>query len=88
MKKIILLFAVCMASVAGLKAQSIVIGPKAGWNITNISNIDDNKNKLSFHLGAFAEFKVNDYFSVQPELCIPVKGCVQRNSKAGSVGRV
>ena len=55
MKKIILLFAVCMASVAGLKAQSIVIGPKAGWNITNISNIDDNKNKLILILVDWAE---------------------------------
>lgn len=79
MKKIILLFAVCMAFVAGLKAQSIVVGPKGGLNITNISNIDDSKNKLSFHLGAFAEIKMNDYFSIQPELLYSRQGlCAEK----------
>lgn len=73
MKKFLLLVA-CVAFIVGAKAQSVVIGPKFGWNITNVSNIDDSKNKFSIHVGAFAEVKVNDYLSIQPELVYSRQG--------------
>lgn len=67
-----------IAIVAGLsgtvKAQDFTFGPKFGWNITNVSNIDDSKNKLSIHLGAFAEVKINDFLALQPELIYSRQG--------------
>lgn len=54
MKKLFLLVALVAAAFVS-KAQEITIGPKVGMNVTNISNIDDSKNKVSIHVGAFAE---------------------------------
>lgn len=69
MKKLFTLVVVVLM-VVGAKAQTeIVVGPKVGLNMTNISNFDK-KNKLSFHVGGFAEFRFNDYFAIQPELVI------------------
>ena len=66
MKKLFTLVVVVLM-VVGAKAQTeIVVGPKVGLNMTNISN-SDRKNKLSFHVGGFAEFRFNDYFAIQPE---------------------
>ena len=65
MKKLFTLVVVVLM-VVGAKAQTeIVVGPKVGLNMTNISN-SDKKNKLSFHVGGFAEFRFNDYFAIQP----------------------
>ena len=64
MKKLFTLVVVVLM-VVGAKAQTeIVVGPKVGLNMTNISNFDL-KNKLSFHVGGFAEFRFNDYFAIQ-----------------------
>lgn len=75
MKKLILLmFAVFMACL--VKAQTgrnFDYGIKAGWNATNISH-SDLKNKMSVHLGAFAEWKINDYFGIQPEFLYSRQG--------------
>ena len=73
MKKLFTLVVVVLM-VVGAKAQTeIVIGPKVGLNMTNISN-SDKKNKLSFHVGGFAEFRFNDYFAIQPELVYSRQG--------------
>lgn len=73
MKKLFLLAAlVCGFFV--VNAQNITIGPKAGLNVTNISNISGNKNKLSIHVGAFAEWRVNDFFGIQPEIVYSRQG--------------
>ena len=64
MKKLFTLVVVVLM-VVGAKAQTeIVVGPKVGLNMTNISNFDK-KNKLSFHVGGFAEFRFNDYLAIQ-----------------------
>lgn len=79
MKKLFLLAAAIML-IGGVKAQSeITVGPKFGWNITNISNAESAKNKMSIHLGAFAEFKFNDFFAVQPELLYSRQGFRQKS---------
>lgn len=53
MKKLFTLVVVVLM-VVGAKAQTeIVVGPKVGLNMTNISN-SDKKNKLSFHVGGFS----------------------------------
>ena len=73
MKKLFTLVVVVLM-VVGAKAQTeIVVGPKVGLNMTNISN-SDKKNKLSFHVGGFAEFRFNDYFAIQPELVYSRQG--------------
>lgn len=73
MKKL-LLAVVALIFAWGAMAQSeITIGPKVGWNITNISNSHD-KNKLSFVLGGFAEFKISDLLSIQPEILYSRQG--------------
>ena len=74
MKKLFTLVVVVVLMVVGAKAQTeIVVGPKVGLNMTNISN-SDKKNKLSFHVGGFAEFRFNDYFAIQPELVYSRQG--------------
>lgn len=73
MKKVLMLTAGLLL-MYGAKAQTeITVGPKVGLNVTNISN-QDAKNKVSFHLGGFAEFKFNDFFAVQPELLYSRQG--------------
>ena len=74
MKKLFM-FIVAVLLVGSASAQSgIVVGPKVGLNVTNISNIDDSKNKVSFQLGAFAELRMNDFFAIQPELIYSRQG--------------
>lgn len=76
MKKLLFL-AFILVTVWGVKAQTslnnVSYGVKGGWNITNISNSDE-KNKMSIHLGAFAEWKMGDFWSIQPELVYSRQG--------------
>ncbi|MEG0795370.1 MAG: porin family protein [Odoribacter sp.] len=73
MKKI-LLFSVAILLIFSAKAQmDITIGPKVGFNVTNITNFDM-KNKLSVHLGGFAEFRFTDFLAIQPELLYSRQG--------------
>lgn len=74
MKKLLLVI-VALVLVGGVQAQTeISVGPKFGWNITNISNIPASKNKMSIHLGGFAEFRFNNFFALQPELLYSRQG--------------
>lgn len=74
MKKLFLAM-IAFVWVGVVQAQTeITIGPKLGWNITNISNMSDSKNKMSFSVGGFAEFKFNDYLALQPELLYSRQG--------------
>ena len=69
MKKLFTLVVVVLM-VVGAKAQTeIVVGPKVGLNMTNISN-SDKKNKLSFHVGGFAEFRLTIILLSSPNWCI------------------
>lgn len=84
MKKIfVCLVALCFF--AGTKAQNFDYGVKVGWNATNISNADM-KNKMSFHLGAFAEWKLSDFVGVQPELVYSRQGA--RDKYEGNGGKI
>lgn len=81
MRKIILLgFMFC--TLFGF-SQEIKYGFKAGLNLsslrgdypTNTGNITfDNKSKIGFNIGGFAEYKINNKFSLQPELLISTQG--------------
>lgn len=49
-------------------------GPKFGFNITSISNIELDKSKFSFLAGGFAEFRFNREFSFLAELLYARQG--------------
>lgn len=76
MKKVILM-AVALLMVCAAKAQisagDFVWGAKVGLNATNVSNLDA-KNKMSFHVGAFAEWKLGDFVGISPELVYSRQG--------------
>lgn len=90
MKKLILLTAALLAFCAA-KAQfdvnNFTYGAKVGLNATNISN-SDMKNKLSFHLGAFAEWKLSDFVGIQPELVYSRQGARDKYDENGSKVKV
>jgi opacity protein-like surface antigen len=73
MKKVIYAaVAVCMFGFA--KAQNVNFGAKAGLNISSVSGESDAKSRVGFAVGAFAEFKVSEKFSIQPEVLYSVLG--------------
>lgn len=90
MKKLILLTAALLAFCAA-KAQfdvnNFTYGAKVGLNATNISN-SDMKNKMSFHLGAFAEWKLSDFVGIQPELVYSRQGARNKYDENGSKVKV
>lgn len=90
MKKLILLTAALLAFCAA-KAQfdvnNFTYGAKVGLNATNISN-SDMKNKMSFHLGAFAEWKLSDFVGIQPELVYSRQGARDKYDENGSKVKV
>ena len=74
MKKIILSVA-AMLTFGFVNAQEVEFGVKGGVNIATITgDVDDAKAKIGFHIGGFAEIKISDKFSVQPELLFSTQG--------------
>jgi hypothetical protein len=77
MKKIILTsFMLC--SVFGF-SQEIKFGAKVGLNLSNLrgdypTGIDEHNSKIGFHIGGFAEYEINDKFTLQPELLFSTQG--------------
>lgn len=66
-------------------AQEVKFGPKAGVNFANINGtffdseypedqVKIDKGTTGFHIGAFAEIKLNDKFSIQPEFLYSTQG--------------
>ncbi len=79
MKRLLLLgFAVLL--IGSAKAQELSYGPKAGFNITNVSNWEQN-NKFSFHLGAFAEYRLSEFVGLQGELLYSRQGAADGSTK-------
>lgn len=63
--------------VMGVRAQDITVGPKVGFNVSNVSDSDLNS-KFSFHIGGFAEFKMSDFWAIQPELLYSRQGAADK----------
>lgn len=56
-------------------AQDVEFGVKGGLNIASLSgDVEDVSSKMGFHVGGFAEIKLTDKFSVQPELLFSLQG--------------
>ena len=75
MKKIILSVA-AMLTFGFVSAQEVEFGVKGGVNIANFTGdeTDDLESKIGFHIGGFAEIKISEKFSVQPELLFSTQG--------------
>lgn len=80
MKKVILAAFVLGTITTAVAQQQVKFGPKAGLNFANLSG-DDNSDMLTgFHVGAVAEIKFNEKFSIQPEVVYSAQG----SSRSGS----
>ena len=74
MKKVLLTAAAVM-TFGLMQAQEVKFGAKVGLNISNVSgDIEESKNKVGFQIGGFAEIKVTDKFSIQPEMLYSTQG--------------
>ncbi|MFM9988481.1 porin family protein [Flavobacterium sp.] len=77
MKKV-LLTAVAVFAFSFANAQEVKFGVKAGLNMASLNGGDSYYgsygSKAGFHVGGLAEIKINDKFSVQPELLYSLKG--------------
>jgi len=81
MKRILLLSVACLMLGTAANAQNWTFGAKAGMNVTGITDDDiDMGTKFSFHLGAFAEYRFNDFFGVQPELIYSRQGAYEKEN--------
>lgn len=75
MKKILLSAAAIMAFGFASQAQDIKFGAKAGLNIADFGgDAETDGSRTGFHVGAVAEFKLTEQFSIQPELLYSMQG--------------
>ena len=75
MKKSFLTFLGLVAiSTTAVAQQEVKFGPKAGVNFANLSGIDNADMITAFQVGAVAEIKFNEKFSVQPEVVYSAQG--------------
>ncbi len=85
MKKSILLLIAAISF--SLTQAQVNFGAKAGFNLANLSGSDASGNsiRVSFHVGALAQFSVTDAFSVQPEVYYSDQGAkFNQNSETGA----
>lgn len=72
MKKIILSFAFlsCVSFVNGQFLEDVSYGFRLGLNYSTLSgdNIDDVDNRIGMHANFFADIRISDRFSLQPEI--------------------
>jgi hypothetical protein len=69
MKKLMLLAAVGLISIASANAQRLGFGGKIGANLTKIDGVKfSDAYKLNYQLGAFAEIDITKNWGIQPEL--------------------
>lgn len=77
MKKIYTIAAIFAIGFSANAQQEVKYGPKAGVNFATVSNVENSKMLTGFYVGAVAEIKFNDKFSVQPELVYSAQGVKQ-----------
>lgn len=79
MKKIVLSLVAIMAF-GFANAQDVKFGAKLGFNFSTISSLEDSETKLGLAIGGLAEIKLNEKFSVQPELMYSMLGAAGKGS--------
>lgn len=87
MRKVILAAFVLGTTTIAFAQQQVKFGPKAGLNFANLSGVDNSEMKTSFHVGAVAEIKFNEKFSVQPEIVYSAQG-TKNNTTVPVLGEV
>ncbi|MET3027603.1 porin family protein [Flavobacterium sp. UW10123] len=74
MKKVILA-AIAVMGFSFANAQDIKFGVKGGINLSTFTgDIEDVSSKVGFQVGGFAELKLSEKFSVQPEVLYSLQG--------------
>lgn len=74
MKKIIVFSLVLVLACSSSFAQAKwSFGPKIGVNVTTITKMDADY-KAGLFVGAFANYRMNNFFAVQPELVFSMQG--------------
>ncbi|CAM3756983.1 porin family protein [Flavobacterium gelidilacus] len=86
MKKL-LFAAVAVFTLANVNAQDMNFGAKAGLNVTTLTgDVEDANSLIGAHVGVFAEFKISDKFSFQPELLFSMQGAKEKYSGTETFG--
>lgn len=84
-----MLTAVAVIVFAFSNAQQTKFGVKGGINLATIAgDIENTSSKVGFHVGGFAEFKLSDKFSIQPEVLYSTQGTKEKGNDYGSSGEV
>lgn len=81
MKKLVLLAAIAVTSIATVNAQEVRLGAKGGVNFAtfNGDNLGDIKSRTGFHIGGLVEIPVTERFAVQPEILYSAQGAEYRD---------
>ena len=76
MKKLLLVSIITILGLARVNAQDVKFGVKGGLNFATIigENTSKDQTVTAFNLGAMAEIKISDKFSLQPELLYSGQG--------------
>lgn len=65
-------------------AQEVKFGVKGGINLSTLTgDVENASSKVGFQVGGFAEIKLSDKFSVQPELLYSLQGVKFKDSEIG-----
>lgn len=84
MKKVFLIAAVAVLGMKNVEAQ-VSYGIKAAPQLTNLVGDDmddvDNKAKVGFNAGVYANFRVSDQFAIQPEIQYSTQGAKTSSSE-------
>lgn len=54
--------------------STMSFGVKGGLNVASLSNSDDAKSLIGFHVGGFGEFMLTEQFAIQPEVMFSTQG--------------
>lgn len=74
MKRIFTIAALIAVGFTANAQQEVKFGPKAGVNFSNLTDLDNSKMHTGFYVGAVAEIKFTDKFSIQPEVVYSAQG--------------
>jgi len=91
MKKMLVAAFVLATGTAAFAQQQVKFGPKAGVNFSNLSkgsDFSEAKMRTGFHVGAVAEIKFNEKFSIQPEVVYSTQGSEVTNLLIGNSSAV
>ncbi|MFD2552310.1 porin family protein [Bizionia sediminis] len=75
MKKLLLSAAVAVIGFTQISAQDFSFGAKAGANFSTVTgDVDDTTMRVGLHVGAVAEYMLNDKMALQAELLYSMQG--------------